>query len=249
MTSYKTIDPNGRMKNLQYLLIRDNIRRTMASVILHGTGLGNTLMSDITSVAGSNVGDLHAYVAYAFRAGCVVYSPELVQILWDTTYVSYEGGKGTTFCKAEEWKAWAQDPDRSRPRNDILVIPMPLSNQEYEYISLTGEFDDYGYRIGRYRPEETGRWEGWAETQIALGLDEEIPECLNMTRTNYNAIEPACRNLIRGTVLGPNNEVWSSGINTFDGGDLEPRVARVRRGEVLSHDYTSGMFGGGAVAK
>jgi hypothetical protein len=229
-----------------FMLIRDNIHRTMSSVIAYGDQPGNVMLSDNKSLSSGNTGDMKAYMSFEFHAGAFTHTPEKIHILENVGYIAYNGGKNceiVDFTGGEDGEeeialeTWRHDVTAAR--GDIIVhaIPVGYANR-LQIASLTGEFDTKGYPTERKMPHNDGYFPGQQFVFHRLELDEvqrnRTPELDYMTAAQANTL------LILGSCWHADESVLSTGSNTLDGRDYDG-VKAVRQGREFDHSHLHSM--------
>jgi hypothetical protein len=238
-----------------FMIIRDNISRTMSSVVAYGDQPGNVMLSEQKSVASANAGDMKAYLSFEFHAGCFTHTPEKVHMCENVGYINYNGGKDCEYVDFNDNDdAGADNPHAltawhsnvSHARGDMIITALPFGYAEkLQYASLTGTFDTKGFPLERRMPHNSGYFPGQQFVYHRMGLHQidegRTPETEYMVAAQANTL------LTLGTLWtgGPEEKIISSGVNSLDGGDYEG-VKAIRQGREFTHEHLHAMRKRGA---
>jgi hypothetical protein len=234
-----------------FMVIRDNISRTMASAIAYGKEPGNVMMSQMKSMSSGNTSDMHGYISYEFNMGTLIHTPEKVMMLEDVSYLRYNGGKNCEFARlgpGSEVHAWVDDS--SQKRGDMIVHAIPIGTAaQLQYASLSGDFETNGYPIGDTMRHNNGYFPGQQFVYHRMNLSQ--AHAGRTPETEYTVPAQVNFNLALGTAWSPHNAegggdvLLSSGANTLDGGDyLGAKEVRLGRG--FTHERLLRMQSRGA---
>lgn len=229
---------------LQFMLIRDDIRRVMASAVIYAKDCGTTLVSHVQAVNATDESTHNAWVSYKWRAGAFIPDKQKVQVLEHVSYLSYNGGKGVRFAKPEEWLTALESLDRNPDRGDIYVVGQALGAMaDVEYCSLLGYFDLKGFSLQTQDKRNTGDFQGRHGLFACLNI-KEVSD-YRRPRDEYMKAEQFNINLARGTARNPSpdthHDVWCSGTATLDG-PAYVGCREVHQGKSLSNDATQRLM-------